>query len=80
MSTLSCFIKGYTTNNSAGSLFWTTFLLIILVRLRLIGWREYWRKGGVGGSETLKAMNDDKATGPNGYSKAFFHTCWDVLK
>jgi hypothetical protein len=24
-------------------------------------------------------MNDDKASGPKGFSMAFFQVCWDVL-
>jgi hypothetical protein len=30
--------------------------------------------------EVVKAMNGDKAPGPDGYSMAFFQACWDVLK
>jgi hypothetical protein len=30
--------------------------------------------------EVVKAMNSDKAPGPDGYSMAFFQACWDVLK
>jgi hypothetical protein len=33
--------------------------------------RELW--------EVVKAMNDDKASGPDGYSMAFFQACWVVL-
>jgi hypothetical protein len=34
--------------------------------------REVW--------EVVKAMNGDKASGPDGYSMAFFQACWVVLK
>jgi hypothetical protein len=30
--------------------------------------------------EVVKAMNGDKAPGPDGFSMAFFQTCWVVLK
>jgi hypothetical protein len=30
--------------------------------------------------EVVKALNSDKALGPDGYSMAFFQACWDVLK
>jgi hypothetical protein len=30
--------------------------------------------------EVLKAMNGDKASGPDGFSMAFFQVCWVVLK
>jgi hypothetical protein len=45
------------------------FLLILLIRWRLVGWREFkemevW--------EVVKAMYGDKARGSNGYSMAFF--------
>jgi hypothetical protein len=28
----------------------------------------------------VKAMNNDKALGPGGFSMAFFQACWDVVK
>jgi hypothetical protein len=28
----------------------------------------------------VKALNSDKALGPNGFSMAFFQACWDILK
>ena len=31
-------------------------------------------------SEVVKAMNGDKASGPDGYSLAFFQVFWVVLK
>jgi len=34
--------------------------------------REVW--------EVVKAMNGDKASGPNGFFMAFFQVCWVVLK
>ena len=52
------------------------FPLILLVRLRLFGWREYWKEVW----EVVKAMNGDKALSLDGYSMAFFQACWDVLK
>jgi hypothetical protein len=30
--------------------------------------------------EVVKALNGEKALGPNGFTMAFFQTCWDVLK
>jgi len=30
--------------------------------------------------EVMKALNRDKAPGPNGFTMAFFQACWDVLK
>jgi len=30
--------------------------------------------------EAVKAMNRDKALGPDGFTIAFFQACWDVLK
>ena len=30
--------------------------------------------------EVMKAMNGDKALGPDGYSMVFFQACWVVLK
>jgi hypothetical protein len=30
--------------------------------------------------EVMKALNSDKAPGPNGFTMAFFQACWDVLK
>ena len=29
--------------------------------------------------EVVKAMNGDKALGPNGFAMAFFQVCWVVL-
>jgi hypothetical protein len=45
------------------------FLLILLIRLRLVGWREFeemdvW--------EVVKAMYGDKPPGSYGFSMAFF--------
>jgi hypothetical protein len=41
------------------------------MRLRLVGWRDFEER------EVVKAMNGDKALGPDGM--AFFRACW-VLK
>jgi hypothetical protein len=30
--------------------------------------------------EMVKALNDNKALGPDDFSLAFFQTCWEVLK
>lgn len=29
--------------------------------------------------EVVKGMNGDNALGPNGFSMAFFQSCWDVI-
>jgi hypothetical protein len=42
--TLSSFIKSCIPSNLAGDLCWMAFTLILLVRLRLFGWREILRK------------------------------------
>ena len=28
----------------------------------------------------IQGFNDDKAPGPNGFSMAFFQSCWHILK
>jgi len=30
--------------------------------------------------EVIKGMNRDKASGPDGFSIAFYQDCWDVIK
>jgi hypothetical protein len=30
--------------------------------------------------EVVKGMNRDKASGPDGFTLAFFQDCWDVIK
>ena len=35
-------------------------------------------EGGV--FEVVKGVNSDRALGPDGFTIAFFQTCWDVLK
>ena len=51
VSTLSSFMERCILGNLVGSLCWMAFPLTLLVRLRLFGWREILRKGGVGGIE-----------------------------
>ncbi len=31
-------------------------------------------------SNAVRSMDGDKVQGPNGYSIAFFQTCWEVVK
>jgi hypothetical protein len=30
--------------------------------------------------EVVRNLNGDKASGPDGFTMAFFQKCWDVLK
>lgn len=30
--------------------------------------------------DVIRELNGDKAPGPDGFTMAFFHKCWDILK
>jgi hypothetical protein len=53
------------------------FPLIPFWSPRLFGWRVF-EEDEV--RKVVSAMNGNKASGPDGFSMAFFQACWDVLK
>jgi hypothetical protein len=60
-----------------GGLCWMTFLLNPLVRLRLIGWREF--EGGEV-FEVVKAFNSNKALSTEGFSYSVLPSLWGCFK
>ncbi len=53
------------------------FPLIPFWSPRLFGWRVF-EEDEV--RKVVSAMNGNKASGPDGFSMAFFQACWDVFK
>jgi hypothetical protein len=71
------FTISFIKNNLVGGQSWMVSLSIPLVLRRFLGWKELLRSEVV---EVVRTLDGDKALSLDGFSMAFFETCWEVIK